>query len=113
VVQDYGKGRIGKVRMSKDVVFDDYENYLERTALDYPHDPEYLPDQPDPELEPEPIPEPIPEPAAVADVPPLPPLFPPPPREYPVPIAQERYGPWGPDFNYPAVLHRGHEPDAV
>jgi hypothetical protein len=34
-------------------------------------------------------------------------------NDYPVQIAQEPYGPWGPEFNYPAVLHKDHEPDAV
>jgi hypothetical protein len=35
--------------MSKDVVFYDYDNYLERTEDDYPPDPEYF-EESEPEL---------------------------------------------------------------
>jgi hypothetical protein len=92
------------------VVFDDYDNYFERTEHDYPPHPEYLQD---PEPEPVPEPEPAPEPAPVADVLPPRPGIIPPPREYPVPAEPEPYGPAGPDFDHPAVLHKGAEPDAV
>ena len=45
VVRNYGKGVYGKVRLSKVVVFDDYQHYLERNTNDYPLDPDFVLDE--------------------------------------------------------------------
>lgn len=42
VVRNYGKGVHGKFRLSKVVVFDDYQHYLERNIDDYPLDPDFV-----------------------------------------------------------------------
>ena len=64
VVRNYGKGVYGKVRLSKDVVFDDYQHYLERTTNDYPLDPNFVLDE-TPDADPVAIPVPL-EPAPAA-----------------------------------------------
>ena len=80
VVRNYGKGVYGKVRLSKDVVFDDYQHYLERTTNDYPLDPDFVLDE-TPDADPVAVPVP-PEPAPAA---PDPPVHAPPPRDLPAP----------------------------
>ena len=106
VVRNYGKGVYGKVRLSKDVVFDDYQHYLERTTNDYPLDPDFVLDE-TPDADPVAVPVP-PEPAPAA---PDPPVHVPPPRDLPAPPPVPV--PPDPAPEYPAVLHPGQEPDAV
>ena len=91
VVQDYGKGVYGKVRSSKDVIFDDIEHYLENTTNDYPLDSDFVSTTSEPPSD------------YVASPPPEPP-----PRDTePTPV------PPAPNESPPAFLHPGPDTDAV
>jgi hypothetical protein len=69
VIQNYGKGVYGKVRLSKGVVFDDYQHYLERITNDYLLDPDFALDE-TPDTDPVAVPVPR-EPAPAAPDPPV------------------------------------------